>query len=473
MAEGGSLLPSDLHTQLARIRAAQRERTPNYAQRIDDLKRLRAALIEYSERLIDAANADFGQRSRHETISADLLMSLHEIDVIKGKLKGWMKPKRVGVDLKFLPARAEVRSVPLGVIGIMSPWNYPINLALMPLAAAIGAGNHVMLKPSEHTPEVSRVLAEMLASVFPSERVSVVQGGPEVGIAFSELPFDHLLFTGATSIGRHVMAAAAKNLTPVTLELGGKSPVVIGPDFDPEEAAARIMPMKLLNAGQTCIAPDYILMPKDKVEAFVNAIKRDVARAYPDLKTSPDYTRVINQRQFDRLAGYLDEARKLGASVESLEPGGPAFDRDSRLMPPTLVRDCPDEATLMRDEIFGPILPIRTYDTFQDALRFVADRPRPLAFYLLDRDGSRIDYALDQVVAGAVCINDIAMHFAQPTLPFGGVGDSGMGHYHGEYGFTTFSKQMPVFYQARFSSIWLLKPPYKKLADRMLKMLFR
>lgn len=478
MAEGGTqggldAVGTELQARLDRLRGAWMARIPSYAQRMDDLKRLRAAILKYSEKFIAAANSDFGQRSRHETISADLLMSLHEVDYIRSHLKRWMKPERVMVDWKFLPARAEIRFQPLGVIGVMSPWNYPINLALMPLAAAIGAGSHVLLKPSEHTPAVSAVLAELVAEVFPPDRVDVVLGGPEVAAEFSTLPFDHLVFTGATSIGHHVMAAAAKHLTPVTLELGGKSPTVIGPGADVEHAAKRIVAMKFLNAGQTCIAPDYVLVTEGQREPLLAALRRAITAAYPQLAQNPDYTRIINVRQYQRLEGWLAEARDRGAKVEMIEPGGPAASPQTRLFPPTLVSDCPDDAQLMVDEIFGPILPVRVYTTFHEALEFVRARPRPLAFYLFDQDRGRIDYALERIVAGAVCINDAAMHFAQPQLPFGGVGPSGMGHYHGLHGFRAFSKAMPVFRQARFSGIWLLKPPYGALADRMLGFLFR
>ena len=450
-------------------RAAHLANPPDYRQRIDDLSRLRAAFKSSLDDLATAVAADFGRRSRHETLVADGMTVLHDIDHALGKLRHWMKPKRVPVDWTFWPARAEIRYQPVGVVGVISPWNYPINLALMPLAAAIAAGNHVMLKPSEHTPRTSDALRELLSRVFPQERVATVIGDADVAQAFSELPFDHLFFTGSTAVGQRVMAAAAKHLTPVTLELGGKSPAIIAPGFPLKRAAERIAQGKFFNAGQTCIAPDYVLLPRARIEAFAAALREQVAAAYPDSATTSDYTAVVNARQHDRLRAYVDDAKRRGAKVVELAQG----DAERRIFPPTLVLDAPPESLVLQEEIFGPILPLVATESIDDAIRYVNDRPRPLALYHFDDDAKRTGRVLDRTIAGGVTINDTMMHFAQAELPFGGVGPSGVGSYHGHQGFLTFSKQKPVLYQARFAATDWLRPPYRKFADFMVRFLTR
>lgn len=451
------------------LRDAQAARVPDFAQRDGDLKRLRAAVAASAEQLAQAVDADFGGRSRFETQIAEISMILHDIDVLRSGLRRWMRPRRVSTDWKFLPARSEIHNMPLGVVGVLSPWNYPLSLALMPLAAAIAAGNHVLVKPSEHTPATAAALRKLLAEVFPQDRVAVVEGGPELAAAVSTLPLDHLFFTGSTAIGRRVMLAAAANLTPVTLELGGKSPTLIAPDFDLDYAAARIAAMKFLNAGQTCIAPDFVMVERGQERRLAQAIVAQLEAAYGDPAGSEHYTSVINARQYDRLQQWLDEAVAGGA--ELIQVG--SSDPQRRRLAPTLVLGAPPHSALMQEEIFGPVLPILPYDDFQSALAHVRAQPRPLAYYQFDRDSARVRASLAGIVAGGVCINDCALHFAQPALPFGGVGPSGMGHYHGEYGLRTFSKAMPVFHQARFSGIWLLKPPYGKLARAMVRWLSR
>lgn len=471
--ESADELGAALKQRLERLRAAQRAQLPRSNQRREDLLRLRAEVVRRREALCAAASADFGRRSRHETLLADVSMTLHEIDYILRHLRRWLRPKRVAVDWKFLPARAEIRYQPLGVVGIMSPWNYPINLALMPLAAAIAAGNHVLLKPSEHTPRTSALIEELLRAVFPPERVDVVQGGPEVAARFAELPFDHLFFTGSTALGRQVMAAAARNLTPVTLELGGKSPAVIAPDYDFARAAKKLVPMKFLNAGQTCIAPDYVLVPAGREAELAAALEREIRSAYPSLADNPDYTSIVNERQYRRLLGYLEEARAAGAEVRSVQPEAESLDPAQRILPPTLVLGAGADLKLMQEEIFGPILPINAYEHLDHAYARIAAGDRPLALYHFDDDPVRTRRLLEGVVAGGVCVNDATLHFAQPELPFGGVGASGMGHYHGHHGFLTFSKAMPVFYQSRLSTIGWLRAPYRAFADRMIDWLSR
>jgi coniferyl-aldehyde dehydrogenase len=460
---------ADLNAQLARLRTAQLGRVPDYAQRIDDLERLRAAFKARLDEFAAAMSADFGRRSRHESLLSDGMTVLNEIDHVCRHLRGWMRPRRAAADWLFLPARTEVRYQPLGVVGVIAPWNYPVNLALNPLAVAIAAGNHVMLKPSEHTPRTSELLKQLLGEVFPGDRVATVLGGPDVAAAFAALPFDHLFFTGSTAVGRRVMAAAAQNLTPVTLELGGKSPAIIAPGYPLATAAGRIAAGKFLNAGQTCIAPDYILLPRAAIAPFVEEMRKYVSQRYADLASNPDYTSIVNAGQYGRLKSYLDQARAAGAKVIELAAG----DAGKRILPPTIVLDAREDLALMHDEIFGPILPLVAVDSVDAAIDYVNARPRPLALYHFDNDRARTERVLERTIAGGVTINDTVLHFAQSELPFGGVGPSGMGHYHGREGFLAFSKQKPVLYQARFSGMAMARPPYRKLADLLVRFLTR
>ena len=459
----------DLAGLLARQRAAHMASPPDYAQRVDDLKRLRATFKACLPELARAANADFGQRSRHETLVADGMTVLHDLDYALANLRHWMKPQPARVGGSFWPARAEIRYQPLGVIGVISPWNYPINLGVMPVAAALAAGNHVMLKPSEATPRVGAALRELFATLFPDTRVAVVEGEAEVAAAFASQPFDHIFFTGSTAVGRLVMMAAAKNLVPVTLELGGKSPAILAPGFDVGTFASRIATGKFFNAGQTCIAPDYVLLPQREIAPFVDALRDSVVRAYSNPGASADYTSVVNERQFARLNRYLDDARARNAKVVELAPGDPA----RRALAPTVVLDAPDDAQVMQEEIFGPILPVVACESVDAAIDYVNARPRPLALYHFDHDKARTQRVLDRTIAGGVTVNDTMVHFAQAELPFGGVGPSGIGAYHGYEGFRTFSKAKPVFYQARFPGSDFIKPPYGKFADTLVKFLTR
>ena len=463
---------SSLRALLASQREAHARHTPDYAQRMDDLRRLRAAFKARFDGLATAMSADFGHRSRHESQLADEMTVLHAIDHARSRLGRWMKPRRMLADWQFWPATCEIRFQPLGVVGVIAPWNYPVNLALIPLVEALAAGNHVMLKPSEHTPRTSAALAELLASVFPQERVATVLGGPEVGATFTALQFDHLFFTGSTAVGRKVALAAAPNLTPVTLELGGKSPAIVAPDYPLATAAARIAAGKLLNAGQTCIAPDYVLLPTAAREGFVQALRAYVQQHYPALRDTPDYTSIVSERQYARLKNLVDDARAKGATVVTL-PGEDAHDPARRVFAPTLLLDVDDGMAVMQDEIFGPILPLIGYGAIEEAVAYVNRHPQPLALYHFDHDRARTERVLDQTLAGGVSVNDAVLHIVQSRLPFGGVGPSGMGHYHGHAGFLTFSKQKPVFRQARFSSLALLRPPYGAFAERMLKFLTR
>ncbi len=460
----------DLDTRRREMRTAWLTQLPKYPQRRNDLEKLLACVRAHHAELTAAVSADFGRRSRHETLLADVMMVQDDITHTLRHLRRWMKPKSAAVDYKAWPARAEIQQKPLGVVGILSPWNYPIQLALNPLVAAIAAGNHVMLKPSEHTPRTSALLAQMLESIFPAERVSVVLGGADVAAKFSELAFDHLFYTGSTAVGKLVMAAAAKHLTPVTLELGGKSPCVIAPDYPMAKAVARIAAMKFLNAGQTCIAPDFVLVAKGQRDTFVDAFRSTVLSAYPNIAENPDYTSIVNDRQYQRLQRYLDDARAKGGDVVQV-CAGDAPDVGSRILPPTLVLNATRDMTVMQEEIFGPILPVLEYSDLNEVAELINAGERPLAYYQFDQQSSRVQAMLDKITAGGVTINDCALHITQHDLPFGGVGASGMGHYHGHAGFLTFTKQMPVFKQGFWSAFWLLKPPYKQLADRMTKWL--
>jgi coniferyl-aldehyde dehydrogenase len=464
---------AELAPVLERLRTAWRANKPSLEQRHADLGRLRAAFSRRLEAMDAAIRADFGHRSPHENLISEAMVTLAEIDLARRKLRRWAKPRRVGVGWKFWPARAEVRPVPVGVVGIISPWNYPVNLALVPLVSAIAAGNHVYLKPSEHTPRTSAFLQELLAEVFPADRVAVALGGADVGAAFSALPFDHLLFTGSTAVGRKVMAAAAPNLTPVTLELGGKAPAVVAPDFPLDLAAARIASGKWFNAGQTCIGVDYAMVDAARRDGFVEALRAQVFTRFGDLSDASNYTRIINAAQFDRLQGLLDDARARGATVLPLIDVPIERMRSERLLPPTVVLDADDDSLLMRNEIFGPILPVRSYARLDDALAYMGSHDRPLALYPFSNDRATVERIVDANLAGGVAVNDTLVHFAVDTLPFGGIGPSGMGAIHGKAGFDTFSKLLPVFRQSRWAATDLLRPPYKGVVDRLVRFLSR
>jgi coniferyl-aldehyde dehydrogenase len=462
----------DLSALLERQRKAWSAKPPDRAQRMADLAALREAVVRRMPALVAAMQADFGHRSRHESLISDGVIVLQEIDHVRKHLRRWMRPKRRFADWLFWPARTELQYRAVGVVGIISPWNYPVNLGLVPLVTAIAAGNHVMLKPSEYTPHTSRALTELFAEVFPPERVSVVEGGAELAARFAALPFDHLFFTGSTAVGRKVMAAAAPNLTPLTLELGGKSPAIIAADYPIETAAARIAAGKFFNAGQTCIAPDYVLVPRAKRDALVDALRQCVERSYPDFSQNQDFTSIINEGHFNRLRGLVDEARAAGARIISL-PNDAAHDPARRRFAPTLVLDAPLDSRLMQEEIFGPVLPLVPYDTLDQALQLIAALPRPLALYHFDHDRKRTRRVIAAQLAGGVNVNDCLLQFGQTHLPFGGIGPSGMGQYHGHAGFLAMSKQLPIMYQSRWPSWALMRPPYGKLAERLIGWLVR
>lgn len=463
---------------LERLFAAQRAAFarapyPDAATRDRRLAALQRLLRENADALAAAISRDFGHRSRHETQLLELFPSLEAIRHARRNLRKWMAPRRRATSLWFLPGRSRTIAQPLGVAGIIVPWNYPIYLAIGPLVGALAAGNRAMVKMSELAPATAGLFDALVRQHFAAEEVAVVTGDADTGRAFAALPFDHLLFTGSTGVGRAVMRAASDNLTPVTLELGGKSPAIVAPDYPVAHAAERIMIGKLMNAGQTCIAPDYALVPSARVRDFVAAARSVVAACYPDPLRSPDYTSIVDERHFARLRGYIDEARAQGAEVVTLGPDGAAPEPATRRIPPTLVVGAPASCRVMREEIFGPILPVVAYEGFDDALAYVTARPRPLALYCFDRDEARIQRVLRETVAGGVTINDTILHIAQDDLPFGGVGPSGMGEYHGHEGFLAFSKQKGVFRQSRLNAMPLFKPPYGKTFERLVRILLR
>ena len=464
---------TDLLPAFDRLRAAHQAHVPSYGERLATLERLEAGVRKYRDELVAACSADFGRRAPLETQMADTVVSLDEIKHARRHLRSWMRPQRRPVNLTFKPARGELRYVPLGVVGVIVPWNYPFQLAIVPLVNALAAGNRVMIKPSEETPTVSALLARLIGETFTADEVLVVQGDHTLSAAFAELPFDHLLFTGSTQVGKLVMAAAAPNLTPVTLELGGKCPAVIAPDYPIEHAADRIAFGKCFNGGQTCVAPDYVLVPRASRDAFVKAYLASVARRYPTVADNPDYTATINARQADRLRAWLADARERGVEVLQHAPQDARQGGGLEIIPPTVLLDPPDEALVMCEEIFGPLLPVRSYDSHDEAIAYVLGRDKPLAFYAFDRDASRCERTLGRVCAGMACVNDVVIQFGQNQFPIGGVGASGMGHYHGHAGFLTFSKSMPVLYQSRFNGMKLLDPPYGGFANRFVRWLTR
>jgi coniferyl-aldehyde dehydrogenase len=450
---------------------ARKNGAPTYDERIASLEKLERALLARKGGIADAISRDFGNRSKHETLVAEVFIVLGAIKHTKAHLREWMEPQEREVGFVFLPASIEVRPQPVGVVGIISPWNYPVQLALAPLVQVIAAGNRAMIKPSELVPETAALLHDLIAETFPEDQVTVVTGGPEVGEEFSRLQFDHLVFTGSTRVGKAVMKAASENLVPVTLELGGKSPTIVAKDFNVKTAAERIIAGKLFNAGQTCIAPDYVLVPAGSRDAFVEACKDAVAKMYPTLLANPDYTSIVSDRHFARITSYVEDAKTRGARVVEMNPASETLDAASgkRKLVPTLVLDPTDEMMVMQEEIFGPVLPVVTYQSLDEAIDYVNEHPRPLALYFFSHDKQATDRVLNETISGGVTVNETMLHVAQDDLPFGGIGPSGMGAYHAHEGFESFSKNKPVFRQARVNTTGLLRPPYGKLIDRMLK----
>jgi coniferyl-aldehyde dehydrogenase len=449
-------------------RAFAADPMPDRAARSDRLGRLLAVVEQHADAFAAAISGDFGHRSRHETLVAEIFVVAAAIKHARRHLGGWMRMRRAPTALQFRPGYNRLLPQPVGVVGVVSPWNYPLQLALGPAVGALAAGNRVMLKPSELTPRTSALLARAVREHFAEDEFTVVTGGADAGRAFVELPFDHLLFTGSTAVGRLVAQAAAKNLTPVTLELGGKSPAILDASCDLALAAPRLAFGKLLNAGQTCIAPDYALVPHAQLERFGTAMRAAVTGMYPRFVDNDDYSSIVSDRHYARLEKLLEDARAKGASIVEL---GEKPDPARRRMPPVLVLGVNDGMDLMKEEIFGPLLPVVGYGSIDEAIGYVNRRDRPLALYWFGEDRASRDLVLARTISGGVTVNDCLWHIAQEDLPFGGVGASGMGAYHGEAGFRTFSKEKPVFFQARLSGMFLIRPPYGRAFERVVALL--
>lgn len=464
-------VPTDLHRILDRQRAAfLRLGPPDLKQRRADLRRLKAEVLKRRREIIHALKVDFGQRSERESAIVELIPLVQSINYMIGHLGRWLKPERRHVTAYFQFGRAWVVRQPVGVVGIIAPWNYPVALALVPLATAIAAGNRAMLKPSELTPATAEVITKVVQAAFPPEQVSVITGDAEVGAAFSALPFDHIFFTGSTAVGKKVAASAARNLTPVTLELGGKSPVVIEPGFAMQRAAERVAFGKLTNAGQTCIAPDYVLLHKDDQDAFVRAYQNAVKKLHPlGFAGSPDYTAILNPHHYERLSRLLRDAEEHGTQV--LRLGNDAL--DSHVLAPILLLNVTPQMAVMQEEIFGPILPVLTYSHLDEAIAFVNARPRPLALYYFGEKQAEQNKLLKHTVSGNVTINGTLLHYAQDDLPFGGVGESGIGAYHGKEGFIALTHPRGIYKQGRINISMLLYPPFGKLTDIIINFILR
>jgi coniferyl-aldehyde dehydrogenase len=453
---------------LSRQRAAfRREGPPSLAQRKTDLKRLKDAILARRQEIQGALNADFGNRSAYETQIMELVPIVQTINYLRRNLKSWMRPQRRPVAIHFAGARAYVVHQPLGVVGIISPWNYPLSLALIPFATALAAGNRVMLKPSEFAPATATFLKRLLRDLYDEEQAAVVTGGADIGAAFASLPFDHLAFTGSTSVGRNVMKKAADNLVPVTLELGGKSPAVVAPDADIETAAMSIAYGKLANAGQTCIAPDYVLVQDKDADTFLNAYRSAVAKLYPNGIRSETYTSILRHR--DRLNDLLGDCRKKGAQVIEMLPA--ATSEENGKIAPIVILGATADMAVMREEIFGPLLPLMTYRDIDQAISFIDERPPPLALYYFGGNSENRRKVLERTTSGNVTVNDTLMHYVQNALPFGGVGASGMGAYHGPEGFKTFSHAKGIFEQSRWNLGGMLRPPFNRISDMAIRYL--
>ncbi|MBA6390264.1 coniferyl aldehyde dehydrogenase [Colwellia sp. BRX10-3] len=443
---------------------------PSYQERISDLVKLKAIIIDNQEAFIDAMSQDFGHRSAADSRIGDILTTVMGINYAIKKLKKWMKPEKKHIGILFQPAKGEVVFQPKGVIGIIAPWNYPVFLTLGPLTTALAAGNTAMIKMSEYTPNTNTLLAKLIADIFPRNKVAIICGESDMAAAFSGLTFDHLFFTGSTGVGRLVMKAAAENLVPVTLELGGKSPTIIDNDIDIKTAVSRLILGKTLNAGQTCVAPDYIFCPQSKVEELTQAFQTAYQSMYPNIEENDDCSCIINDAQKARLDSLLADAKAQGATIMPLskDSNGSA----SRKMPLTLLTNVNDDMTIMQQEIFGPLLPIIGYNNINEAIAYINSKPRPLALYICSFDKSFQQQVLLNTHAGGVCINDAAFHVAIDDLPFGGIGASGMGQYHGSEGFKTFSHGKSVLSRGKISLGSLLFPPFGNKIHQLLFKIF-
>ena len=453
-----------------------KEGAPDINLRKDRLDRVIAMVSKYDKQIVSAVNQDFGNRDQVMSAATEVASVIGPMEHAKKNLKKWMKTEKrkaaiapLGSALSLLGAKAEVRYQPKGVVGAISPWNFPMNLALAPLAGIISAGNRVMHKPSELTPATSDLLKQMIEEYFDEGEMAVFVGDAEVGAAFSGLAFDHLIFTGGTSIAKHVMKAASENLVPLTLELGGKSPVVVGKNAKIRETAQRVMQGKTMNAGQICLAPDYALVPEEKVEEFVQASVEATSEMYPEMKDNDDFTSIINQRHYDRIQSYLEDAKEKGADVVEINPSNEDFSQQPHhKIPPTIVLNPSEDMKIMQEEIFGPVLPVKTYKDVSEPVDYINSKDRPLGLYYFGEDAKEKDYVLENTTSGGVTVNDVISHIQMEDLPFGGVGPSGMGSYHGYDGFKEFSHAKAVYKQTKINLMKLagLVPPYKKKEEK-------
>ena len=459
-----------LQSHYQRLRAAAADGAPSEARRRTQLQAMLTWTVANQGAVVAAIQKDFGARSPMESLLAELFIVTAGLRHTLGALSNWMAPEARDVHWAFLPARGELRRQPKGVVAILSPWNYPFHLAVVPLTAAVAAGNRVLLKTSEFTPATSAQLRAMVAACFTEDEVVLLEGGPELGNAVCHLPVDHIFFTGSTAVGQKVMQAAAEHLTPVTLELGGKSPVILHPQANQDHAIARIATGKLLNAGHTCVAPDYLLLPGGDPATVAAKLAKTIGQIYPRMGDNPDYTAILQPRHLQRLRALVEDARSKGATIIEVNPASENLEAVGKF-PPTLILGATSDMHVMREEIFGPLLPILACPSLEAALSRVAAGPRPLALYYFDHDAARVETVLQRSISGGVCINETMMHVAQEDLPFGGTGASGMGAYHGFEGFRTFSHEKAVFHQSRLSASALLGAPYQGWMRQLVKFL--
>ena len=474
MSSNATAADTRLNAILARQRAAfLHDGPPSLAERKADLLKLKRAVLARRSDIEKALNKDFGRRSANETAILEIVTLVQGINYLRRNLRRWMRPEKRRVELHFRPGRARIEYQPLGVIGIMAPWNFPVGLALMPLATAIAAGNRAMIKPSEFTPASCDLMTGLLGEIFPEEQVAVVTGGADIGSAFSALPFDHIVFTGSTAVGSAVMKTASANLVPLTLELGGKSPVIVEKGFSLERSTASIAYGKLANAGQICISPDYLLVHEDEVEDFVTAYDNAVRTLFPNGPLDENFTSIINERHHGRLQRLLDEARTKGALVKEVGANPEAARTRAHTLAPTVVLNATSEMGITREEIFGPILLIYPYRNIEEAIARINACPRPLVLYYFGDNNDYRRKVLSRTTSGNVTINDTLLHYAQDDLPFGGVGPSGMGAYHSIEGFKALSHAKGVFEQSRWNLTGALRPPFGGLSTFVIKYLLR
>ena len=461
-----------MHDLLTAQKAAYRANSqPSAEERIERLARLRKALVKHQDAFAEAISADFGHRSSHETKIAEVMTCLEYIDYASKNLRKWMAPSKRHIALTHQPAKGWVQHQPLGVIGIMSPWNYPLVLSVSPLICALSAGNHAMLKISSSSAHFGALLQKVLAEIFPENLVAVVNGGGYISDAFCALPFNLLTFTGSPAIGKTVMTAAAQNLTPVLLELGGKSPALVHESVPLKDVVERLAFGKLWNSGQTCVAPDYVLLPRGKTREFVAQMRSQVSKLYPSIVNNPDYSNIINDKQYNRIQSYLDDARSKGADIFEINPANEDFSH-SRKIAPTLISGITPDMLVSDNEIFGPVLLVMEYDTIEDAVDYINDRERPLALYYFDYNETRAQYILNNTHSGQYGINSVLTHLVHSDMPFGGIGNSGMGKYHGPEGFATMSHQRAVLQNPKFYSIKVMFPPFGNPVHKIMEKVF-